>query len=366
MALKAAIQGGEWDLILSDYSLPGYDGLSALSDARREGKDIPFIIVSGTIGEDAAVESMRDGAADYLLKDRLTRLGQAVQNVLDEKRNREERQRVEEKLGELRQQHALILDSVGEGIYGIDLEGKINFANPKAAELLGWNAGELLGKSAHDTVNHTRSDGSKYPAEANPILDCLRGAANRVTNDVFWRKKGTSFRVDYVCAPVKDEKGQITGAIVTFKDITEQFMAEARLKLQEQQYRLLFDINPSAMWIFDTKNLDILAVNRAALAQYGYSREEFLKLNIKDLRPAEDVSDLFKARAQYSSVVMSHYSGQFRHKKKDGSLILVEIYSAPITWETTAARIVTAIDVTAGKKNEQAGFPVGDSSAQKL
>ena len=162
----------------------------------------------------------------------------------------------------------LILNSAGEGIYGVDLDGNINFANPKATELLGWKVEELLGKQAHDTIQHSRSDGGKFPAEETPILESLIGGfAKRVTNEIFWRRDGKSFRVDYVCAPVKDENGQTTGAIVTFKDATEQFMAEARLKLQEQKYRLLFEINPSPMWVFDTKTLEILAVNDSAIAR---------------------------------------------------------------------------------------------------
>jgi PAS domain S-box-containing protein len=270
-------------------------------------------------------------------------------------RVRDEPRQAEEALASLRRQYELILNSAGEGIYGLDLEGNINFINPKADELLGWKRGELLGKPAHATIHHTKSDGSNYPIESCPIHASMRvGATQRVTNDVLWRKDGTSFRVDYVCAPIKNKRSDVTGAIVTFKDITEQFAAEMRLKLQEQQYRLLFETNPSPMWVFATETLQILAVNEAAIVQYGYSRDEFLKLNLKDLRPPGDVPDLFKARALSSPQQMSHYSGQFRHLRKDGSLILAEIYSGPIVWAGVAARIVTAIDVTERKWGEEA------------
>ena len=85
----------------------------------------------------------------------------------------------------------------------------------------------------------------------------------------------------------------------------------------------------------------------------GYSREEFLELNVKDLGPAEGGPELLEARANPSQQATTHYSGQFRHKKKDRSLIFVEIYSAPITWENIRARIVSAVDVTERKKNEE-------------
>jgi len=145
-------------------------------------------------------------------------------------RVREKRRQAEKALASLRRQYELIPNSAGEAIYGVDLDGNINFINPKAAELLKWTVAGLLGKPAHATIHHTKSDGSKYPVEACPVHASLRtGATQRVTNDVFWRKDGKSFRVDYVSTPIKDKGGQIVGAIVTFRDITEPKRVEKRL-----------------------------------------------------------------------------------------------------------------------------------------
>jgi two-component system cell cycle sensor histidine kinase/response regulator CckA len=333
------------DIILSDYNMPQFSGLRALELLNERGFGIPFILVSGTIGEEIAVSAMQSGAVDYLLKDRLTRLGPAVKHALEEKRLRDERELAEEELGRLHRQSELILNSAGDGIYGLDPSGNINFINPKAAELLGWTVAEILGKPAHATIHHTKSDGSKCPIESCPIhADVRAGVNQRMTNDVWWKRDGSSFWVDYVSAPIKDKQGRVDGCIVTFKDITEQFVAEARQKLQAEQYRLLFETNPNPMWVFDTKNLQILAVNQAAIKQYGYSREEFLKLTLKDLRPPEDSSALEKAPTLAGS--RAHASGRFVQKKRDGALLSVDVYSGPIVWEGVAARIVTAIDVT--------------------
>lgn len=256
-----------------------------------------------------------------------------------------ERKKAAETLDALRRQQELILNSAGEGIHGLDFEGKIVFTNPKGAELLGWNAGELLGRPSHPTIHHSKKDGSDYPVEACPIYASMRdGATRRATNDVFWRKDGTCFPVDYVAAPIKEENGEIAGSIITFKDITDQVAAEARLQLQAEQYRLLFETNPNPMWVFETKTLRILAVNAAAIQQYGYSRDEFLQLSLKDLRPAEEVAELEQALSPAD--FPAHFSGRFRHLKKDRSLISVEIYSGPLIWQGVAARITTAIDVT--------------------
>jgi PAS domain S-box-containing protein len=340
------------DIILSDYAMPQFSGSRALELLKERGLDIPFILVSGTIGEDVAVKAMRDGAADYLLKDRLTRLGQAVEHALEQKRIRDERREAEENVKKLTHQHELILNSAGEGICGVASDGKIIFANPKAAELLGWKVEELLGKPVHETVRRSPEDGSHRGLADDPITNSMRNAVTRrIANDVFWGKNGRSFRAEWVCAPTRDERGVVTGCIITFKDVTEQFVADARLKLQEQQYRLLFETNPNPMWVFDTESLGILAVNDAALTQYGYSRAEFEKLTLKDLRFPEDVSDLMESLT--SPKTPSHFSGVFRHKRKDDSAISVEIYSGPIVWEGVRGRIVTAIDVTERKRVQE-------------
>jgi PAS domain S-box-containing protein len=141
------------------------------------------------------------------------------------------------------------------------------------------------------------------------------------------------------------------GQLVPFRDANEEKVSDAWLKLQADQYRLLFETNPSPMWVFDLKTLRILAVNQAAVTHYGYSREEFLQLTIVDLRAVEDASDLITALSGEDSP--AHFSGEFRHKRKDGSFILAQIYSGPIVWQGTAARIVTAIDVTERKQAEE-------------
>lgn len=337
------------DIVLSDYSLPQFDGLRALQLLKQRKLDIPFIIISGTIGEETAVAAMRDGADDYLLKDRLTRLGGAVEHALQQKRQRDERRRAEAELRTLTAEHELILNSAGEGIHGIDLEGKIIFENPKAGELLGWKPNELIGRPAHLTIHHTHADRSPYPIEQCPIYASMHdGGTRRITNDVFWRKDGSSFRVDYVAAPVRDADGTITGSIVTFKDITEQFAAEQRLKLQEQQYRLLFETNPNAMWVFDAKTLQVLAVNDAATAQYGYTRDEFLTLKVSDLRLPEERDELWKKLRE--SNASQRFSGERQHLRKDGAVIDVVIYSSPLIWNGLGARMVTGVDVTERRK----------------
>ena len=142
-----------------------------------------------------------------------------------------DRKRAEEALEQLRRQNELILHAAGEGIYGLDVHGNTTFVNPAAARMIGWKAEELIGKPQHDILHHSKSDGTPYPKEECPIYAAFRdGAVHHVTDEVFWRKDGTSFPVEYISTPIRDERGKLVGAVVTFKDITERKRAEQALR----------------------------------------------------------------------------------------------------------------------------------------
>ncbi|MEL6161949.1 MAG: PAS domain-containing sensor histidine kinase [Cyanobacteria bacterium J06627_32] len=131
----------------------------------------------------------------------------------------------------LRRQHQLILNAVGEGVYGLDLKGNVTFVNPAAAAMIDWEMEDLIGQSMHQVLHHSHPDGSPYPRECCPIYAAFQdGSTRRVTNEVFWRKDGTSFPVEYISTPMQDEHGQLIGAVITFRDITQQKWAEAILQ----------------------------------------------------------------------------------------------------------------------------------------
>jgi PAS domain S-box-containing protein len=140
-----------------------------------------------------------------------------------------ERKRAEENLARLSQKNELILRSAAEGIVGLDLQGSHTFVNQAAARMLGYEAEELIGRASHSTWHHTKPDGSPYPREECPIYAAYRdGTVHRSSVEVFWRKDGTSFPVEYASRPIY-EQGQLAGAVVTFADITERKRAEAEL-----------------------------------------------------------------------------------------------------------------------------------------
>ena len=139
-------------------------------------------------------------------------------------------------LEKLRLQHQLILNAIGEGVYGVDNAGNVTFVNPAAAAMIGWSIDELVGQSMHAVLHHSYPDGSPYPASECPIYAAFQdGAVHQVNHEVFWRRDGTSFPVEYVSTPMHDEQGHLIGAVVAFRDITQRKWAEAILQQTNEE-----------------------------------------------------------------------------------------------------------------------------------
>jgi two-component system cell cycle sensor histidine kinase/response regulator CckA len=209
------LRANSYDLILCDFSIPGWNGLEALRWVRRSGDDTPFIYVSGTLGEEVAVECIKEGATDYVLKNNLARLPHAVRRALDER--------------DLRFQH----------------------------------------------------------------------------------------------------------------------------ERSEEQYRLLFQNNPQPTWVFDRKSLAFLAVNEAATRLYGYSREEFLKMSILDLRLPEDAPRILAFPYPEQALGAQQVRTTWTHRTKTGTLIDVEISSHGVYFRGIDATLVLASDITEVKKSQE-------------
>jgi PAS domain S-box-containing protein len=163
-----------------------------------------------------------------------------------------------DELQHLRKRHQLILDSAGEGVYGLDAAGNTTFANEAATRILGWRAEDVIGQPLHDIHHHSYEDGSPYPREKCPIYSAIRdGQVHQLDCEVFWRTDGSSVPVEYTSTPIIED-GKITGAVVVFRDISERKEIErqreeawheiVRLKEQLEQERdyLRDEINVNA------------------------------------------------------------------------------------------------------------------------
>lgn len=359
LGLRAAIQSFSPDIILGDYNLPGFDGVAALRIARTLCPDTPFIFVSGSIGEERAIQALREGASDYILKDRPSRLASAVTRALEEQRERELRksaqsalQRSEERfqlaakatqeviwdwdvitgrisfnealakvwdwvlfedtvpvewwkqqihpedrprvlasldaamenddrwvaeyrfqrgtglyghvldralivrdadgkavrlicamvdvtdrvaaeimIEGLSRQNEMIVKFAGEGIIAVDADVVPLLVNPAAATLLEATVQELQASTdLHALHHHTRADGTPYPVTDCPTHKTLVDGVVRSGEDVYWRRSGQSFPVEYSVSPMRDEGERIVGAVVVFQDITKRKRLEKQLE----------------------------------------------------------------------------------------------------------------------------------------
>ena len=138
-------------------------------------------------------------------------------------------QRVERVFQDIERENQLILRAAGEGIYGVNAEGKTTFVNPAAERMLGWSADELVGKEIHPIVHHTHHDGRHYPDHDCPIYAAFRdGAVHQVDGEVFWRKDGTPVWVEYTSTPIRD-RGVVVGAVIVFRDVSQRRDADEKL-----------------------------------------------------------------------------------------------------------------------------------------
>lgn len=182
------------------------------------------------------------------------------------------------------EQTRLILESSGEAIFGLDTEGRATFVNPVACDLLGYAAEELIGQPAHGIIHHSHADGSPYPVDECPMRRAFtEGVVTRVDDEVLWRKDGSAVHVEYASTPILKE-GEIHGAVISIRDITERRAAQKRLQAREEQFRTLLDSAPDAMVISDSDGV-ITMVNRQTESLFGWTRDELLGRTVEVLMP---------------------------------------------------------------------------------
>lgn len=215
---EAAVQRGKFDLIISDFSLPSYDGTRALALAEQWQKHIPFIFFSGTIGEETAVESLKTGATDYVVKQRPRRLVAAVRRALQEAEERTRRELAEQKIRE----QAALLDKAQDAIIVCDLEDRVTFWNPSAVRIYGWSSSEALGRRVSelvaDQLTLTFNEARKNLLESGE----WSGELHEQTKD------GRPVVVRSSWTLVRDDAGQPKSKLIISTDITEQKMLEEK------------------------------------------------------------------------------------------------------------------------------------------
>jgi PAS domain S-box-containing protein/putative nucleotidyltransferase with HDIG domain len=248
--MQSMLNQKTWDLILSDYSMPEFNAPQALELLKASGLDLPFIIISGTIGEETAVAALKAGASDFLVKGKFSRLGPAIERELREAESRRERRRAEEQL----RYQAYLLSNVQDAIIASDENYLITYWNHAAEVLYGWSAEEILGKFGPD-ITQTEFPG----ADADEMLRHIREAALWRGEVTQLKKDGTRFSCEVSTLLLRDESGKVAGYVSINHDITERKRAEEQTKLQIQRLRSLRAIDMAISSSFNLGlTLDIL------------------------------------------------------------------------------------------------------------
>ena len=230
-----------------------------------------------------------------------------------------------------------------------DREFKVLRWSPAAERLFGWSSHEIMGKRFSDWRFVVPEDVEAVHAVEQ--RQATEQEVHGVSRNRNFNKLGTVVHCEWYNSALYDETGKLISVLSLVLDITMATRIEEALRKSEAQYRLLFESNPHAMWVYDLKTLRFLAVNSAAVRHYGYTRPEFLGMTVEDIHPPEDCDELSEHLVVDS---LRDQAYQARHRKKDGLVIDVEITSHPLDFGGRRAALVLANDITQRKRAEQA------------
>jgi PAS domain S-box-containing protein len=329
----------DFDVILADYSLPQFNARKALQEVLKRGLDVPFLVVSGTIGEEIAVDIIKQGAADYLLKDRLARLGTAVNQALEARRLRHEKTSAEDALRSQDRLFRAVVEHAADGMALLKPDLTLAYLSPTAERMVGLRAEDFPGR---DPVEVIHPEDQRTARQAMQAAMQHPGQVQHI--DVRMRKHDGAWHWVECAIDSQLDHPDVQAVVINMRDIEGRKRAEAALRESEEHYRLLFEGNPQPMWVYDLETLVFRAVNEAAVQNYGYSADEFLHMSILELRRPEDRAALVESVRRPAGT--DRKQGVWRHIRRDGSMLDAEIITHDLVFEGRPARLVMAIDVT--------------------
>ncbi|MBI3110347.1 MAG: PAS domain S-box protein [Ignavibacteriales bacterium] len=335
-ALRSVLKEYLPDIILSDYSLPTFDGMGALLVAKELVPFTPFILVTGSVNEQTAVECLKAGADDYVLKDHLRRLPIAIQEAIERRRRARELRESEERL-------RLALQSANQGLYDLNVQTGEAIVSPEYALMLEYDPQEFVETVASWKKRLHPDDRERASRHFEEYLagmwDDYKVEFRLKTKTGGWKWILSMGRI-----VSKDKDGLPLRMLGIHTDITDRKETECSLRESEETFRRLFISHPQPLWIYDVETLRFLAVNDATVDKYGYTREELLGMTIKDIRPPGEIPRLLEEVSK--PVDGFDRSGFWKHCLRDGRIIEVEITTHVLSFGGRKAKLVMAYDVT--------------------
>ncbi len=285
-----------WNVIFSDFSMPKLNGLKALQIVREHDLDIPFIYFSGTIGEATAVEAMRAGAQDYVMKSDIARLVPTIERELQEVINRREQREVNKMLRKM----SLAITQAADSVLIMDADGKIEYANPAFERLTGYTMEEIIGKRPSqfslDDFDQTERDKLwKFISEGNVFSGIL----------INQRKDGSAFQEEKVISPLYDENGCVTHYVATGRDITERMQAEA----SRNRLNNVIESTSDLVAIVRTDG-SFLHLNRAGYEMLGLDPDDSLKKETLGLVIPDTLAEQLELQIFPNALSEGHWQGE--------------------------------------------------------
>ena len=341
-ALRQALRSQRWDAVICDYSMPHMTTAEALRIVQERDGDLPFIVVSGVIGEDAAVEMMRAGAVDYVMKDRLARLLPAIRREMRDVTARNSRAAVEAALNDLRVRLQMTVERAPVGIANVARDGRFLHVNPRFCEMVGYPCEKLMTLNLSDITHAADSDFSTENVRMMAMCELAEYRGEKQ----YRRQDGGTVTVSLNSAPVFDAAGEFQYFACIMVDLTEKKAMELALSERDARYRQIVDTAQEGIWTIDAESRTTF-VNQRMAAMLGYDEAEMLG------RPAHDF--VYESDAARVDACMKRRSeglsddGDFVMRRKDGSRLPVHFTGSELRAAdgTHAGALAMITDVTA-------------------
>lgn len=297
------------DIVLADYSLPQFTGREALEIVKEGFPSIPLIIVTGSVSEEIAVECIKSGAADYVIKDHLARLGVAVKAALEDKKRREQIARAQKTIERAAREWKSTFDAIGDAVCVLDAEGRIERCNEAFLDLdrVKISFQEMIGRTCCELLH-----GVPNPVEKCPFVR-MKETLQRETEVFEFQEQWFRVTVD----PVFDGEKALVGCVHITGDITSAKIQEEALRESEAKYRALFEQSRDAIFL-NTLDGIVVDANRAAQVLLGYSGEELQGMQMRSLHAdTRSFEEVFRQTSEQG--FLRNYESRMR--RKDGTEI---------------------------------------------
>lgn len=332
------------NIIISDYAMPAFDGMSALKLTRQKHPALPFIILTGSMNEETAVECMKAGANDYVIKEQITRLPFAVSDAIKNRIVQNEKAEFERQLRESEANLKAIIENTIDNIWSVNTNYEIQYVNNIFIRNFekAYNVTLCKGMNVLDLISEPERGKWKR------LYDRALSGEQFMFTDTVSLNDNTVY-IEISMSPIIFDE-QIVGTSVYARDITSRKEQELALLTSEQKFRTLFQNHSAVKLIIDTENGNILEANTAAAEFYGWSVEKLQSMKISDLNSLSD-DEIVEQMRLVRLKIKNHF--EFKHRVAKGGIKDVEVFTSKVDFNGKEVLHSIVHDISERKKAEQ-------------